>query len=155
MGNDDTNAQAGDLPAMVKLTPNFAAGPQPGAEAMQALADAGFKSVICNRPDAEVAPGERAADMEAAARAAGLEFAVIEVVHAPITPDMIAAQKHAMTDLPGPHFAYCRAGFRSSVIWALASAGTRPTDEIVDALTKAGFAMPGLRAQIDRLAAAG
>jgi len=142
------------LPPMVQLTPDFAAAPQPGIETLPALAAAGFRTVICNRPDDEVAPGERAADMAAAARAAGLDFVQIEVPHAPITPEMIAAQQRALADLPGPHFGYCRAGFRSSVIWALASAGSLPTEDIMQALAKAGFAMPGLRDQIERLAAA-
>lgn len=164
MANDDSSAAAhagaqdigqdvADLPVMFNLTPEFAAGPHPALEAMQALAAAGFRSVICNRPDDEVPSGDRAADMEAAVRAAGLEFAVIPVRHEPITPDMIAAQRRAMTDLPGPHFAYCRAGFRSSVIWALASAGFRPTEEIMAALSRAGFAMHGLDREIDRIAA--
>jgi len=142
-----------DLPPMVHLTGAFSAAPQPPAEAMAALAAAGYRTVICNRPDSEVPPGERAADMEAAARAAGLEFAVVEVTHDGITPDTIEAQRRALATLPGPHFGYCRAGFRSSVIWALAQAGDRPTAEIMDALTRAGFAVPGLESQLEALAA--
>ncbi|MGC9419735.1 MAG: TIGR01244 family sulfur transferase [Rhodovulum sp.] len=141
-----------ELPPMVHLTDGFSAAPHPPAEAMAALAAAGYRTVICNRPDAEVAPDERAAEMEAAARAAGLEFAVVEVTHDGITPDTIEAQRRALADLPGPHFGYCRAGFRSSVIWALAEAGTRPTDEIMAALGRAGFAVPGLRPQLEALA---
>ncbi|TCP38045.1 TIGR01244 family sulfur transferase [Rhodovulum marinum] len=142
-----------ELPPMVQLTDAFSAAPHPPTAAMAALAAAGFRTVICNRPDAEVAPGERAADMEAAARAAGLDFAVVEVTHDGIAPETIAAQRRALTELPGPHFGYCRAGFRSSVIWALAQAGERPTDEIMAALARAGFAVPGLKAQLDALAA--
>ncbi|SIO12151.1 TIGR01244 family protein [Rhodovulum sp. ES.010] len=143
-----------DLPPMVWLTADFAAAPQPGPEAMAALAAAGVRTVICNRPDAEVPPGERAADMEAAARAAGLDFAVVEVTHAGLAPETIEAQRRALAELPGPHFGYCRAGFRSSVVWALASAGARDTDEIMQALARAGFAMPGLKTQIEAMARA-
>lgn len=143
---------APDLPDMVWLTEDFAAAPQPGVEHMAVLAQAGFRSVICNRPDDEVAPDDRAEAMAEAAAAAGLGFADIPVHHAPITPDMIAAERDALTGLPGPHFSYCRSGFRSSVLWALAQAGSKPTDEIVEALKRAGFAMPDLRAQIEALA---
>ncbi|TCO68786.1 TIGR01244 family sulfur transferase [Rhodovulum euryhalinum] len=142
-----------DLPPMIHVTDDFSAAAQPPAEAMAALAAAGYRTVICNRPDSEVAPGERSADMAAAAQAAGLEFAVVEVTHEGITPDTIAAQRRALSDLPGPHFGYCRAGFRSSVVWALAMAGARPTDEIMASLARVGFAMPGLRDQIEALAA--
>ncbi|WP_231119241.1 TIGR01244 family sulfur transferase [Rhodovulum sp. MB263] len=146
------NAEGQDLPPMTWLDKDFAAAPQPGIEYLEALAQAGFRSVICNRPDEEVAADEGAAAMEAAARAAGLGFAAIPVHHAPITPAMIEAQARAMATLPGPVFAYCRAGFRSSVIWALAQAGRQPTEDIMAALDRAGFAMPGLREQIEELA---
>ncbi|PTW50865.1 MULTISPECIES: TIGR01244 family sulfur transferase [Rhodovulum] len=146
-------AQGLDLPPMVWLSDDFAAAPQPGIESLAALAEAGFRSILCNRPDEEVAPSENSAAMAAAAEAVGLGFAAIPVSHAPITPAMIAAQARAMDDLPGPYFAYCRAGFRSSVIWALTQAGRRPTSEIVGALERAGFALPGLRVQIEALAA--
>lgn len=148
------NAEGLDLPPMMWLDKEFAAAPQPGIETLAALAQAGFRSVICNRPDEEVAADACAAAMEAAARAAGLGFAAIPVRHAPITPAMIAAQTEAMAALPGPVFAYCRAGFRSSVIWALAQAGRKPTADIMAALERAGFAMPGLEAQIEELATA-
>lgn len=151
-GAADAVAAESELPPMVYLTEVFAAAPQPGREALPALAAAGFRTVICNRPDSEVPPGERAADMEAAARAAGLAFAQVEVTHDGISPETIEAQKKVLSELPGPHFGYCRAGFRSSVIWALAEAGERSTDEIMEALAHAGFAMPGLRRQIDALA---
>ena len=142
-----------ELPPMVRLTDDFAIAPQPGTEDMAAVAAAGFRTVICNRPDEEVPSGERAADMEAAARAAGLDFARVVVRHAPITGEAIAAERQALAELPGPHFAYCRSGFRSAVIWALAMAGDRPTDELIGALQRAGFAMPNLRDQIEALAA--
>ncbi|MCO8146395.1 TIGR01244 family sulfur transferase [Rhodovulum tesquicola] len=142
-----------ELPPMVHLTDEFSAAPHPPIETLAALAAAGYRTVICNRPDSEVAPGERAAEMEAAARAAGMEFAVVEVTHDGIKPETIEAQRLALSALPGPHFGYCRAGFRSSVVWALAMAGDRPTDEIMAALRRAGFAMPGLERQIEALAA--
>jgi len=139
---------------MVWLTPDFAIAPQPAPQDMAALAAAGFGSVICNRPDDEVPPGLRAADLDAAARAAGLDFAAIPVHHAPIADASIAAEHRALSDLPGPHFAYCRSGYRSSVIWALALAGDRPTDALIEALAQAGFDVPDLRDAIEARAAA-
>ncbi|MBN2907001.1 MAG: TIGR01244 family phosphatase [Rhodobacteraceae bacterium] len=142
------------LPPMARLTDAFAAAAQPDAESLAQLAAAGFRTLICNRPDDEVPPGERAADMQAAAQAAGMAFAQVAVPHGPITPDLLEAEIAALRDLPGPHFAYCAAGIRAALIWAFASAGRIPTDDIMDALANAGLAMPGLRSQIDMLAAA-
>src|SRR3546814_17507653 len=54
------------------LTDAFSVAPQLFPEDMQAVADAGFKSVIINRPDLEGGPQQPlSADVMAAARAAG------------------------------------------------------------------------------------
>lgn len=140
------------LPPMTRLAADFAAGPQPAAEDLAALAAAGFRTVICNRPDDEVPAGERAADMQAAAQAAGLAFATAIVPHGPIPAETLAAESQALTTLPGPHFAYCAAGVRSAIIWAFASAGRHPTEAIMDGLAQAGLHMPALRTQIEALA---
>ena len=56
------------------LTPDFSVSPQLQPADMQALADAGFKSVIINRPDGEGgAEQPLSADVLRAARDAGLE----------------------------------------------------------------------------------
>src|SRR3546814_8783006 len=55
------------------LTDALSVAPQLFPEDMQAVADAGFKSVIINRPDLEGGPQQPlSADVMAAARAAGL-----------------------------------------------------------------------------------
>src|SRR3546814_12112153 len=55
------------------LTDAFSVAPQLFPEDMQAVADAGFKSVIISRPDLEGGPQQPlSADVMAAARAAGL-----------------------------------------------------------------------------------
>jgi uncharacterized protein (TIGR01244 family) len=47
---------------------------------MEAVADAGFKTVINNRPDFEGGPAQpTSAQMEAAAKAAGLSYAFLPV----------------------------------------------------------------------------
>ncbi|MBY0233934.1 MAG: TIGR01244 family phosphatase, partial [Burkholderiaceae bacterium] len=55
------------------LTPELCVAPQLAPQAMQEAADAGFKSVINNRPDFEGGPDQpTSADMAQAAAAAGL-----------------------------------------------------------------------------------
>ena len=84
-----------------------------------AIKAAGFRSVICNRPDNEQ-PGQPSADsVKAAAEAAGLEFRYIPVISGQITEENVADQAIALEDLQGPVFAYCRSGARCTNLYAL------------------------------------
>ena len=135
-----------------QVTPGYAVAPQIEPADMAALAAAGFATVINNRPDAEVPPEQQSAAMRAAAEAAGLAYVENPVVNGAMTMDMVIAQAEALAASPGPVFAYCRSGTRSSIVWALGQAGRQPTDDILAALAKAGYDLGGLRGQIDMLA---
>lgn len=135
------------------LTPLFAVAPQIDPDDFKALAAAGFKGIICNRPDNEVPPSHQADAMEAAAKAAGLAFTCIPVTHQGLNMEMITAQGAAIDAAGGPVLAYCASGTRSSIVWSLSQAGKMPTDDIIAATTAAGYALDGMRGQIDALAA--
>jgi uncharacterized protein (TIGR01244 family) len=80
---------------------------------------AGFKSVICNRPDDEQ-PGQPSADsVKEAVEAAGLEFRYIPVVSGQITSENVNDMGAALDELKGPVFAYCRSGARCTNLFAL------------------------------------
>ncbi len=82
------------------------------ADHVAAIKDAGFKSLVCNRPDGEE-PGQPPADgIEAAARAAGLEYSFVPVVSGAITPANVTDMAEALDSLPRPVLAYCRSGAR-------------------------------------------
>lgn len=88
-------------------------------EDIAAVRAAGFKSVICNRPDNEQPGQPTAASVKAAAQAAGLEFRYIPVVSGQITEENVADQAAALEGLKGPVFAYCRSGARCTNLYAL------------------------------------
>lgn len=134
------------------LSPNYAVSPQIGVEDISAIADAGYKTIICNRPDAEVPPGHQAAAVEAAAKAAGLNFVKIPVTHQTLNMDTVAAQKAAIDAAQGPVLAYCASGTRSSIVWSLGIAGEMSSDEILAATASAGYDLAGLRPQLDAIA---
>ncbi|MET3582280.1 uncharacterized protein (TIGR01244 family) [Mesorhizobium robiniae] len=84
-----------------------------------AIKAAGFKSVICNRPDDEQ-PGQPSADtVKAAVEAAGLAFRYIPVVSGQITAENVEDQAEALDELEGPIFAYCRSGARCTNLYGL------------------------------------
>ena len=97
--------------------------PQLDAAAMAELARLGFKSVINNRPDFEHGPDQpTSAAVEAAARAAGLEYRHLPVDGGWQSPEQIAAMAQLLRELPAPVLAFCRSGARSTRLYQQAMA---------------------------------
>jgi uncharacterized protein (TIGR01244 family) len=135
-----------------QITPDYAVSPQISPEDLPAIVQAGFRTVVCNRPDAEVPPDLSAAAIRIATEAAGLTFVEIPVTHQTLNMEMVAAQRAAMAASDGPVLAYCASGNRSSVIWSLGQAGHMPTEDIIALTTRAGYDLRGLIPRIEALA---
>ncbi|MGO2957685.1 MAG: TIGR01244 family sulfur transferase [Acetobacter sp.] len=106
------------------LSDSFVVAPQITVQDIPAIRDAGFKTIICTRPDHED-PGQPTAQTVAeAAQAAGLSFIAIPVVggQAP-SSDAVIEMQEALNTLPGPIFSYCRSGNRAGQLWTLATQG--------------------------------
>lgn len=101
-----------------QITEDYFVAPQIGAEHVAAIKQAGFRSVISNRPDNEDG-GVPHGEVEAAVRAAGLEFRYIPVVSGQMTQQNVDDQAKALADLPKPVLAYCRSGTRCTNLYAL------------------------------------
>lgn len=113
---------------------------------LRAIAAAGFKSIVCNRPDGE-SPGQFSSqDIATAARQAGLTLAYQPVVSGRASPNDGREFGELLNQLPGPVLAYCRSGMRSATLWALSQAGTRPWPELVQRAAQAGFNLSGVAA---------
>lgn len=121
------------------LTPDLAVAPQIEPEDFDALAQAGFATVIANRPDAEVEPAQRSDVMAERAAKAGLAYHYLPIVPGQLGPDQIERFRQILDNSPGPVLAYCRSGTRSATAWALGQAGDRPADEILTAGRNAGY----------------
>ena len=105
-----------------QIAPDVCVAPQLGPDAMAEAARAGFRSVVNNRPDFEHGPDQPTnAQIEAAARAAGLEYRFLPVGGGYQTPDEVEAFSHLLAELPRPLLAFCRSGNRSANLFAQAS----------------------------------
>ena len=97
--------------------------PQLDAAAMGEAARAGFRSVVNNRPDFEHGPDQPTdAEIEQAARAAGLEYRFLPVAGNYQSPQEIAAFAALLAELPRPMLAFCRSGARSTRLYQAAQA---------------------------------
>lgn len=104
------------------VAPDVCVAPQLAPEAMAEAARAGFRSVINNRPDFEHGPQQPTnAAIEAAARAAGLEYRFLPVDGGYQSPEEIAAFAKLLNELPRPILAFCRSGARSTRLYMAAT----------------------------------
>ena len=133
------------------ITPRYAVSPQITVEDVPAIAEAGFVKVICNRPNVEVPSDMQSDAIGEAVRAAGLEYEVLELTHQTMTPENVARQRDLAESCSGPVLAYCASGTRCSVVWALGQCDRMSTDDILDATTKAGYALENLRPALDQI----
>ena len=112
-----------NAPTLQQLAPDVCVTGQLEPAAMAWAAQAGFKSVVNNRPDFEGGPDQpTSAAIEAAARAAGLHYAHLPVAPAVQTPEQIAAFAELLAQLPRPLLAFCRSGARSGKLFHAATA---------------------------------
>ena len=136
------------------ITDTYAVSPQIDPTDIPAIKAAGFDTVICNRPDAEVPMELQSAVMRIAVEAAGLKFVDNQVSHQTLNMGMVATQYAAMDAAGGPVLAYCASGNRSSIVWALGQAGKMPTGEIIASTARAGYDHSALAPQLEALARA-
>ena len=133
-------------PAHVSET--FAVSPQLEPSDMRMLAELGFGTVICNRPDGEEPSQPTVASMREAAEAAGLAFHHIPVSGGEFPPVAIKSFAKVREKADGRVLAFCRTGTRSITLDALANIENETADERIERAERAGYDLSALR---DRL----
>ena len=131
-----------------KITEKVTVSPQITADDMAAIKDAGFRAIICNRPDGEGADQPSFEEIEAAAKAVGIEARYVPVKSGMVTDEDVAAFGGALKEIQRPVLAYCRTGTRSATLWSFHEAKKRPMPEILAATKAAGYDMNGVARRI-------
>ncbi len=126
------------------LTPELSVSPQIMPTDMHAVAEAGFRSVICNRPDGEGPDQPVFDEIFRAALGAGMKARFLPAESGKVTDEQGAAFGALMAELPKPVLAFCRTGMRSTTMWALSQAGERPLPQIIELSLKAGYDLTGV-----------
>jgi uncharacterized protein (TIGR01244 family) len=140
--------------SVIKLTNGVFVAPQIGiADIVEANA-LGVTLIINNRPEDESDDQTSGPDIEAAARAAGLDYVAIPVTHSGFSEPQVVAMADALEGAEGAVLAYCRSGTRSTLLWALAEAsqGGDP-DALTNIAAKAGYDVSPIRPLMDMLKA--
>ncbi|WP_372573556.1 TIGR01244 family sulfur transferase [Ruegeria jejuensis] len=131
-----------------KITEKTSVSPQITAEDMVEIKAAGFRAIICNRPDGEGADQPSFEEIEAVATAAGIKVAYVPVQSGMVQDTDVEAFSAALKDLPRPVLAYCRTGTRSATLWSFHESKKRPMPEILAAAKAAGYDMNGVARRI-------
>ena len=106
---------------ITKHTALLSTAPQACPEDMAQVAQAGFVSVMNNRPDFEGGVDQPTAQaVEAAARAHGLHFYHLPFSGAELSPTLARQFAQMLGDAPKPILLYCRTGTRSTMIFRMA-----------------------------------
>lgn len=99
---------------------DFVVAGQISVDDVAAIAAAGFKTIVCNRPDGEAFDQTDHLGIKAVTEASGLSFHFIPVSPSGMTPDNVDATKSVLATAEKPIFAYCRSGARSTGLYNIA-----------------------------------
>ncbi len=139
-----------------KLDDQILASPQIGLADLETAKALGVTLVINNRPEGESEDQTPGDAIEAAARAAGMDYLAIPITHSGFSHGQISAMAKALEAHDGPILAYCRSGTRSTLLWALAQASRGvDADELAAKARRAGYDLTPIRAMMDMLAKGG
>ena len=124
-----------------QLTPGLSVADQLTMDDLKAVKEAGFKAVICNRPDEEGEPHADADSMAQKADTLGLEFRYLPVNGANITDTDVAQHAALLSEVSGPVLTYCRSGARCAGLWALSEAGKQDVNRLIETVDQAGLSV--------------
>ena len=139
---------------LTPLTPSIFVAPQIGVETVDEAKALGVTLIVNNRPEDESPDQTPGPVIEAAARAAGMDYIAIPVTHSGFAPWQLDALDKALNDNgEGKVLCYCRSGTRSTLLWSLARAraGDAP-DTIADTAGAAGYDVTPIREMLHALA---
>ena len=139
-----------------KIDDDLSVGPQISPQDAAQLAEMGFRTIICNRPDGEAPEQPTFQAISEAATAAGLNAHHIPVIPGGITSHDIKAFGLALSEMPQPVFAYCRTGTRSAALWALSAATSgEAVATVLSETAKVGYDLEGMKPLLEQCAPTG
>lgn len=134
------------------VTSSFSVADQVTEADLPQLKVLGYRTLICNRPDAEVEGQPAAESLAARAREQGFDWYWIPISSGQFTDDAVADFSQALAGHQ-PVLAFCRTGTRSITLWALAQVGEKPTAELLGLAAAAGYDLSALTPRLNATSA--
>jgi sulfide:quinone oxidoreductase len=136
---------------ILQLSLAFSVAGQISEVDVAALAAAGFKAVVGNRPDSE--GGTPMALIRAECERYGMKFWSLPVEYATLRLADADRFGAILAQSEPPLVAYCRTGRRCAALWALAMAPYAPVHALIERAASVGIALDDLRELLERSAA--
>lgn len=130
-----------DLPYKRQLDDLITCG-QLTTEQIKALAEAGIKTLIFNRPDAEEVGQPATAELQKQAEALNVQWIFQPVISGQVTDEEGIEFGKLYDAAAKPVVAFCRTGARCGCLWALSQKNQQPGEALVSKMQQAGFDMP-------------
>lgn len=132
-----------------KITDDYAVSTQISPISLADIKEAGFRTIMCNRPDGEEEGQPSFAEITQAAEAEGLRTAHIPFVGRNLSQEDIQSFLELRNTMPGPVFAYCKSGTRCATLWAYAMSNSMQTADIMEATKRAGYDLSALEPHLN------
>lgn len=117
---------------------------------LPAIAQQGYRTIICNRPDGEASDQPVFEEIRAAAESVGVRAVYLPVTPGAVTDGNVREFTEALAELPSPVLAYCRTGTRSVTLWSRSNAARLGVEKVARAARDAGYDMSAvLRMPVD------
>ena len=104
---------------LIPLSPGLSVTGRLDRADIDALAQAGVRTIVNNRPDGEDPGQVPAAEARRLAEAHGIAYHHIPITAASLTRADVDAFAAALREAEAPVVAHCRSGTRSTLLWAL------------------------------------
>ncbi|ABE50080.1 MULTISPECIES: bifunctional protein tyrosine phosphatase family protein/NAD(P)/FAD-dependent oxidoreductase [Methylobacillus] len=127
-----------------KIEAGFSVSGQIFPQDIPRLAAAGFRTILCHRPDGEGTDQPTFNELEALARQAGIEMAYLPVESGKVSDDDVRAFASTYAGMSKPVMAYCRSGMRAVTLWALSQAPVQGLPAVLSAAKSAGYDLSGI-----------
>lgn len=124
------------------------------AQDIPAIAEAGIKTIINNRPDNEEGQQPSHNEIKELAESHQINYHYLPMHNGqPLPATIVSDFKTVLDNTNEPVLAHCRSGMRSSFIWALGQipAGHITVDEAIAAATGAGIPLSNFRSVLESL----
>jgi len=146
--------QRSNVPMFRKLTDTVLVSPQISVEDVTRAKEMGVTMIVNNRPDDEEPGQVNGAEIEQAAKAAGIGYIALPVAHGGFAPWQLDGMAKAQEEAAGGKIlAYCRSGTRSTLLWSLARARAGDNADVLAAQAQAaGYDLAPVRQIMDALA---
>lgn len=135
-----------------KLDDDLTVAPQITVDDVAKAAEAGFRTLVSNRPDHEGEDQPSTDGIAAAARQHGMEWIYLPVQSGNITDEDVQDFSPVLRDAPKPILAFCRTGTRCSTLWALSKARKDNIDKLLQTARAEGYDLSKYRERMMGLA---